>query len=300
MDIYKYLNLNGVVDIVRLIADNSNISQASCTFENNGVNYQVCKKDNSISIKSDDGKYMQIEVDAISISDSNPDYKDIYISSMYLLNNNSYITMISHPMLEGNFSNLSSIARHNLFEEYTIDYSNSNKEIEGSVSLDFNQIRVYGKDGVSRRYSFTPNGIGNAEITTTLDGDTLLALDGNELPEDTVLMSFNPTMEKKKLHNSYDGEDIHPFMKEFIQYADDFIDRKKAYVDRISNYYAHEKNIIKKAIDIRNNLINSSNKMFTSEELNNCINGLQEDINKRKNNNEKNERDRVKVIKKSL
>jgi hypothetical protein len=303
MDEYKFLNLNNVVDIVRLLASNKEINNANCIFVKDGVNYQVLKKDNSIVFKSDNGKYMSVEIDAFDINDisiKNPDYKELCINTTYLLNNKSLLTMCSHPSLDGNFSNLCDIARHNLFEKMTIDYTNSNGELEGSLSVDFKHVRVYGKENINRIYSFTSNRIENNEISTTLDGETLLELDGKELPDNKIIMSFNPLLEKKRINDYFKKEDLHPFMTEFVSYADEYIDNKKKYIDRINNYYTNEKHIVQKAISIRDNVIDSSEKMFTEDELKTCIEKIKEDINKRKDTNDEieidsNEQKAVKV-----
>ena len=58
---------------------------------------------------------------------------------------------------------------------------------------------------------------------------------------------------------------------------------KKRYVDRISDYYTNGIKNVKRAISIRDNIINSANNMIPKDVLSSYINEISKDMKKEKN-----------------
>ena len=206
MDLDKDLNLNSVVEIVKMLAANTEVEQASRCFSHNGVKYAVVKSGNSFTIKTSEGKELSVLIDYQRIKDDRPrNGLDVYydkhtVDATWAIGDDEYLNLFSTIALDEGYTSFENIQRHNLHETGSFEFSfvNAANEKVAELSTTLNGVKLAGK---THKYTFNGDTITTDNMVINLDNLKLLQLDGQKVPSMKTIISFNVEKEKKTINN---------------------------------------------------------------------------------------------------
>jgi len=267
MDIYDKLNLNEIVEIVKLIANTTDINEFEKKLYIGDIDYDIIKYDNTIIISSSEGKKLEVSLESKKVKKiiQNRDitYLNNYVNVKYKLNDNEKLNLISKISLDDNFDVFKYIERDNLYENYLFNYLNDDV-VKACMSIDLSTIRL----DKYKVYDFYGDSVieGNKEIS--LNNDKLIKLSGRNIPNMDVINSFDLNNEKQKLNDFLEKKDIHPFTKELVEEIDKLLDIKQKFVEDVKNFYKYDIKEFEKVKLINKSITSGINKnFFTKDEL---------------------------------
>ena len=277
MELFIDLGLKEIAGIINRMARTGNIDNVNGeVYSEDGTKYSYEKNGNEFRIFSDDGKETKVKINSERIPWNNifgdevvRNKNKVYIS--YKLDDENSINLYNDISLHNDYIGFEDVARHDLMYGLSCKYSSSDKE-KASFSLGLEMLCL--KDGKSdETYEFTNNGIRNGNKIITIDGDNLVSLKGNDVPSLDVLKSFDLDKEQEKLKKFLnDNKDLHPFTREAIEDASRKLGCKKRYAEDIINYYDEDMKKVKKAISLRNNIIDSVKSKIIDKDVLDLVN----------------------------
>ena len=296
MDVYDKLGLNAVVDMVRLLGENTDVQHASKSFTYNGVKYDVIKLGNFLNISSEQGKALSVLIDATSTKTKDSQGRTITylthdVDANYLLPGDDWLNFHSKLALDEGFEPFKNVSRHDLLKTFEFSYMSNDDRKLGSLPLTFDYVRLTDE---YKTVNFCGELIKVDNMNITSDGNKVLSYFGQKLPSMETIKSFNPDLDKIRIKSFVKNGTFSDITKEAINEIDRIFDNKKLFYKDIQDYYKDGIKDVKKAINIRNKTINGMNNMFSKEELYTCLDVISNAIYENKDYNKEN------VLKKSL
>lgn len=263
MELFIDLGLKEIASIINIMGKSENIDKLNGeVYSDDGTKYSYEKNGNEFRIFSDNGKETKIKINCERVPWENL-YGKEYIRSKhevfisYKLDNGNSIDLYNDISLHNEYTGFEDVTRHDLMYALSCKYCSYGDE-EASFSLGLDRLCFKNNGKTDDSYEFTENGIKNGNKIITVDGDKLVSLKGSDVPSLDVLKSFDLEKEKEKLEKILnDSNDLHPFTIEAVGDALRKLDCKKRYAEDIINYYDADMRKVKKAISLRNNIMDS-------------------------------------------
>ena len=270
MEIFTNLGLKEISSIINRMGVITG-TDVSGEIEYDGVKYNYEKSDNNFIITSSNGKMVKISIN-YNQREGKDDYnRDIPIvnhevSIDYLLRNEDYINLSNNIDLEPGYESFERIHSSDIINGLRTKYcDNTGKEV-ASFGLDLHRICLKDNDQI---YEFNENGITCGKRVITLDGSTLVSVSGGETPSRELAESFDLKKEQEKLQKILDErKDLHPFTVEAVEDSIRKLDRRERYVKDIVDYYNTDIKDVRRAIDIRNKLLDVQEDIIDRRALN--------------------------------
>ena len=139
MNNYDILNLDEIIEFVKIIISTSDINDFSKTIYMNDVTYNIDKYGNKLIISSTKGKMIDIEIK--SKNDVKIDSIEQIIDIKYNLSNNEELNLITTVSFDISDYDLKNLERDNLYENYELYYTKK-KEKKTPLLIDLNNINV--------------------------------------------------------------------------------------------------------------------------------------------------------------
>ena len=274
MDLYDKLNLNEIVELVRIIAYAKNIDDYEKTIYNGDIIYNITKLNNKIIISSSEGKMLEVSCyDETKVSKDKHEYTDHIVDVNYKLSENEHLNLLSNVSYDYYYS-LANILRHNLYECYRLDYLKDNIK-DAELTFGFDTIKLDN----NKTYEIDNNRIKEGNKIISLEDNKLLKLYGKDLPSMEIINSFNFSKEQEILKQYMDNKKLHPFTRDVIEDSFKLLNNKNKLIDEIKTYYKDDIKNVEKAKNIRVRVQNGiNNNLFTKEELSMVIEALKDYI----------------------
>jgi hypothetical protein len=259
MELFIDLGLKEISNIINRMGLTTG-TNVSGEIEYNGVKYNYDKTGNTFVIVDSNGKMTRISIDYNEKEGKDAYNRDVKyvnheVSIDYLLNNGESINLSNNIGLEPGYESFENVHRHDILDGLRTKYCDRNGKEIASFGLELNKICLKNNDQI---YEFTKDGIACGKRLITLDGSTLVSVSGNETPSKETVESFNLKEEQAKVQKFIDeSNDLHPFTKEALEDSIRKLDRRERYVKDIVDYYNTDIKDVRKAINIRNILLNS-------------------------------------------
>ena len=139
MNNYDILNLDEIIEFVKIIISTSDINDFSKTIYMNDVTYNIDKYGNKLIISSTKGKMIDIEIK--SKNDVKIDSIEQIIDIKYNLSNNEELNLITTVSFDISDYDLKNLERDNLYENYELYYTKK-EEKKTPLLIDLNNINV--------------------------------------------------------------------------------------------------------------------------------------------------------------
>ena len=259
MELFLDLGLREISSIINVMGVTTEIDQLHAdNLEHNGVLYSYDKNGNNVEISDSLGNKTKISINCRTGEEENPfthalemhDYHDIAIE--YLLKDGSKITLEKTVGLNPGYESFENVRRHDLLHDLKTCYVDKEGKEVASFNLSLDTICL--KDPIEK-VDFTKDGIKCGNKIVSLEGNSLLSLNGEEIPNKNIFESFNIKEEQEKIKRIIDeNKDLHPFTMEVLEDASRKLDRKERYVKDILDFYDKDINNIRKAIDTKNKI----------------------------------------------
>ena len=260
MEIFTKLGLKEVASIIGTMGKNTDkdvISENDIFVD--GKKYSYYKMGNELIICDDEGIKNKIKINYSKTQGKDYRNNDITylnheVSIDYILENGDFINIYNNIGLDEGYETFENVNRHDLINGVRTKYCDSKGKELASFTLELGKICL--KDN-NKVYEFTDTGILSGNRVISLDGERLISISGFDAPTKEEAESFNINKEKEIIRDFLKtNPNIHSFTKEILEDSIGKLDRKERYAKDIINYYNDDLKEIKKAINIREKLIN--------------------------------------------
>lgn len=270
MGLYDKLNLNEVVELVRILTESRNISDFEKDLYIGDVVYCITKFDNTVVVSSSEGKRIQVSIyETERESKEHEKYNAHIVDIKYKLSENEELNLMGFVDYDY-YESFKYLLKHNLHNSYILNYLNNNVK-NAELSIDINKIKLNN----CKTYNLEGNTIKGNNKVISYDDDKLLNLNGINVPNLDIINSFDLKKEEKKLNQFIDNNVIHPFTLELIEDTKKLLDSKQKFINEVKSYYENEINDVKKVKQIKNNITNGiNNYFFKKDELSLIIDSL--------------------------
>ncbi len=257
MELFIKLGLKEIASIIQTLGETHDVSDFSDVFEINGKQYHIMKEKDELIITTQDGRNMCIGINYNERKGKDFQNRDVTFTKHeaeidYYLDDGSSINLKNQLPLSRGYEGFTSVQRHDLLSGLVCKYYNQNGEPVSSFTIGLNKLCLNGSKKV---YEFTDEGILCGNKLVSLEGDKLLSISGSEVPELSLMESFDIEQEKEKISRFAESdESLHPFTKEALQDATRLLDRKNRRVKEVCRFYDEELKELRTAIAIRHNI----------------------------------------------
>lgn len=253
MELFTQLGLKEVASIAGTLGVSTDVLSLQDTIEVNGKRYYYEKEGNKLTILGDGGKKFTIEIDYSSRRGK--DYQDrdvVYLShelkSKFTFPNGEGIILYNDISLNPGYEAFENVQRHNLMDGLKTTYTDETGTTIASFPLGLNKIHLLSNDTA---YEFTDKGIITGNRTITVEGDKLISISGEEVPEFDELKSFDLESERAKIENFMQTTDLHSFTKEILEDAKRKLESKGRYTKKVIDYYGNDLKQVQRAVAVR-------------------------------------------------
>jgi hypothetical protein len=300
-DTYEILTLNEVVRMIHLLGEYEDVCHVKLDYNYNGNEYIAYKVDNSFILESSNGKKFIINVNADKEVVEKSDRTEIYLSHTvdvgYMLKPNSSLRLTSQIGLDEGIKSFTNVYRHNLFDDYTLAYYDENDELSGKVSTTFDDVQL--KDSYNK-YHFNEDSIETTNKVISRDGNELVKYFDKPVPSMDVVNSFDADMLRKKAELVGIEGLFSPIDDSTVKAIKNNIEVQKVYFDGIKDFYNNEVKEIKRAIEVRDKVLEGTERMFTCDEMKQFVNAMSEELKQKRETYNSEDRIINPVKKKSL
>lgn len=258
MELFVELGIKEIASIINrmgLITD----TNVNGEVEVNGNKYYYSKEGNTFVIGDETGKGLRIGInysEQMGKDAYNRDVKYVKhdVSIDYLLSDEDYINLSNDIALDPGYESFENIQRHDILRGVRSAYCNKFGKEVATFGLDLDRICLKENNNI---YEFNKDGIKCGNKIISIDGNNLVSISGEEIPNIETVLSFGVTKEQDKVRDIIAKENLHPFTKEALEDTIRLLDRKNRFAKNIVNYYNTDIKEVRKAIEIRNKIQNS-------------------------------------------
>ena len=278
------LGLKEVADVIKTLGISSDIMYLHGNIDVNGKLYIYEKKGNQLTITGEDGKSVTIGINYSEEKAKDYQNRDVLylkheVSIDYKLEDGHHITFYRDIPLERGYESFENVNRHDLLSGVKTGYVGKDGE-EASFSVGLNKVCFNGSKKV---YEFTSDGIICGNRLITVDGGQLVSISGEVTPGLDEAKSFDLIKERAKIENFLkSGVQLHPFTREMLKDAYRKLDRKDRYAKDIIHYYDEEIGEVRKALEVRNNIISGIDTAIDPAAIDKAASAFREIVIKQK------------------
>lgn len=270
MELFVDLGLKEIASIISRMGLTTDVDICG-DVELNGIKYNYEKIGNTFIISDSQGRETRISINYQEQMGKDAYNRDVRyikhdVSIDYLLDNGEFINLSNDISLDPGFESFENIHRHDIIKGLRCKYCDKDGKTIASFGLDIDRICLKDDRNI---YEFNKDGITCGNKTISLDGNELLSISGEEIPNIDTVLSFDLEKEQDKIRNIINSnESLHPFTVEALEDTIRLLDRKNRYVKNIVTYYNTDIKEVRKAIKIRKNISDSlENKLIDKDAL---------------------------------
>lgn len=264
METFVKLCLKEISSIVGTLGRSTDTNYLKDEVEIGCKKYTYRKNGNSLTISDNNKDLLAISINASvenELNEMNREEEKVKheVNVDFFLDDGSRIHLYNDIPLEAGYDSFENVQRHILMKGLSIKYYDKDNQELASTGIDLEKVCLKEVDKV---FEFTDDGILSGNRIITLDGSTLVSVSGNDAPSYDDAKEFNLESEREKIANIIKANpDLHPFTKEALEDAARKLASRERKAKEIVNYYNEDIGVLRKAISVRNKMINGINSI---------------------------------------